>query len=55
MSAAADGARPLPQAAAVWKPRGNPSKVLAVAMVCLIPLVFFMKRPLKAKDAAPMH
>jgi len=30
-------------------------KVLAVAMLCLIPLVFFMKRPPKAKGAAPMH
>jgi DHA2 family multidrug resistance protein len=30
-------------------------KVLAVAMVCLIPLVFFMKRPSKAKGGAPMH
>ena len=30
-------------------------KVLAVAMLCLIPLVFFMKRPPKAKGGAPMH
>jgi DHA2 family multidrug resistance protein len=30
-------------------------KVLAVAMVCLIPLVFFMKRPPKAKGSTPVH
>jgi DHA2 family multidrug resistance protein len=30
-------------------------KVLAVAMLCLIPLVFFMKRPPKAKGGAPVH
>ncbi len=30
-------------------------KVLAVAMVLLIPLIFLMKRPPKAKGAAPVH
>lgn len=30
-------------------------KVLAVAMLLLIPLVFLMKRPPKAKGGAPMH
>jgi DHA2 family multidrug resistance protein len=30
-------------------------KVLAVAMLCLIPLVFFMKRPPKSKGDSPMH
>ena len=30
-------------------------KVLAVAMVLLIPLVFFMKRPPKGKGAGPAH
>jgi hypothetical protein len=30
-------------------------KVLALAMLCLIPLVFLMKRPPKSKGAAPMH
>ncbi len=30
-------------------------KVLAVAMILLIPLVFFMKRPPKSKGAAPIH
>jgi MFS transporter, DHA2 family, multidrug resistance protein len=30
-------------------------KVLAVAMLCLIPLVFFMKRPPKSKGDTPMH
>jgi hypothetical protein len=30
-------------------------KVLAVAMLVLIPLVFFMKRPPKGKGGAPAH
>jgi len=30
-------------------------RVLAVAMLVLIPLVFLMKRPPKSKDSAPMH
>ncbi len=30
-------------------------KVLALTMLCLIPLVFLMKRPPKAKGGAPMH
>jgi DHA2 family multidrug resistance protein len=30
-------------------------KVLALTMLCLVPLVFLMKRPPKAKGGAPMH